>query len=82
MIVVSIELWPGGDHSNPKLLSAGAIINDGTGSQTLGNYDAAFEVKGQGVKYTARIENHYRGTGVLELLKKVVNALEEVEEDE
>lgn len=82
MIVINIELWPGGDSKKAKTLSAGVIVNDGTGNATLGNYDAVFCTKDTGVKYKTRIENHYRGTDVLELLKKVVNSMEEEEEDE
>lgn len=38
MIVVTIELWPGGDRSRKELLGAATIANDGSGTPTVGNY--------------------------------------------
>ena len=42
MLVVKVELWPGGDRSRSKTLGSGVIANDGTGDTKIGNYDAAF----------------------------------------
>lgn len=39
MIVVNVELWPGGDASRKRLLSRAVIGNDGTGSVGTGNYN-------------------------------------------
>ena len=44
MLVVKIEMWPGGNEGKAYLLSQGVIANDGKGSVTLGsvtlgNYD-------------------------------------------
>lgn len=38
MIVVFVELWPGGDESKKQLLGTMQISNDGTGSIDSGNY--------------------------------------------
>jgi hypothetical protein len=38
MIVVRIELWPGGDKNRSQLLGVGVIANDGAGSTIEGNY--------------------------------------------
>ena len=39
MIVVTVELWPGGDAERKKTLGTAHIINDGTGTVQRGNYD-------------------------------------------
>ena len=38
MLVVRIELWPGGDESRKRILGLAHIINDGTGDENTGNY--------------------------------------------
>jgi len=38
IIFIKIELWPWGDRSRRKTLGEMVITNDGTGSQTTGNY--------------------------------------------
>jgi hypothetical protein len=40
MLVVRIELWPGGCEDRKKTLATGTIANLGTGSLTHGNYFA------------------------------------------
>ena len=40
MLVVRIELWPGGCESRKRTLATGTITNLGTGSKTRGNYFA------------------------------------------
>lgn len=39
MLVVKIELWPGGVEEEAQPLGMMQIINDGTGSYGRGNYD-------------------------------------------
>jgi hypothetical protein len=39
MIVVKIELWPYGNEAKKTEIGKMSIINDGTGSKSLGNYD-------------------------------------------
>ena len=38
MIVVKIELWPGGDQDRAVVMHTAAIVNDTTGTPTRGNY--------------------------------------------
>lgn len=38
MIVVKMELWPGGDESRMRPLGTIVITNDGTGNAEVGNY--------------------------------------------
>jgi hypothetical protein len=42
MIVVRVELWPGGCRDRARLLGMATIENDGSGTQTSGNYRATF----------------------------------------
>jgi hypothetical protein len=41
MIIVRVELWPGGDANRARLLGLGKIENVGNGSDARGNYAAA-----------------------------------------
>jgi hypothetical protein len=38
MLVVKIELWPGGDERSAKMLGIGKIVNDGRGCEKRGSY--------------------------------------------
>jgi hypothetical protein len=38
MLVVTVELWPGGNKEKSCVLGQALITNDGTGSPTVGNY--------------------------------------------
>lgn len=38
MIVIKIELWPAGNKDRKQLLGVAVIANDGTGSDSIGNY--------------------------------------------
>jgi hypothetical protein len=40
MLVIRIELWPGGDEARKRTLATGTITNLGTGSMARGNYFA------------------------------------------
>jgi hypothetical protein len=42
MLVIKVELWPYGDSDERVTLATGAIVNDGTGTATKGNYKAVF----------------------------------------
>jgi hypothetical protein len=46
MIVVRVELWPGGDPSKAVRLGTATIVNDGSGTASRGNYFAAFGKRG------------------------------------
>lgn len=38
MIVIRMEMWPGGSPERKYLLGSAIIANDGTGTQTVGHY--------------------------------------------
>lgn len=38
MIKVTVELWPHGDELTKRTIATADIINDGTGTNTVGNY--------------------------------------------
>lgn len=50
MIVITVELWPGGSPERKELLGTGIIANDGTGTATRGNYRAVFSKRGDTVQ--------------------------------
>lgn len=39
MIVIRVELWPGGDEDRATHLGTAVIANDGTGTRYIGNYN-------------------------------------------
>lgn len=47
MIVVRIELWPGGDRTRSRDLGTAYIVNDGSGGRTLGSYDVMLSMWGK-----------------------------------
>ena len=61
MIVVEVQMWPGGRESEKRLLGSMVITNDGTGDPTRGNYDYVVAGKqalvGAGI---GRVENWQR----------------------
>lgn len=42
MLYVRVEIWPGGDRSKAVVKGEATIANDGTGTETVGNYNAFF----------------------------------------
>jgi hypothetical protein len=42
VIVVKVEMWPGGDESRAYELGSAVIVNDGKGTPDRGNYTAGF----------------------------------------
>ena len=38
MLVVKVELWPFGNREKAELLGVAHIVNDGTGTDEIGNY--------------------------------------------
>jgi hypothetical protein len=61
MIVVRVELWPGGDRSKAESLGEAVIINDGSGTATQGNYHFALSRRGQTAKDQAWRDGQVRG---------------------
>ena len=64
MVVVKIELWPGGYETNKRDLGTILIANDGTGTSTIGNYDVRVMSRGKKPRIlkTGRVEGYKRKT--------------------
>ncbi len=61
MIVVTIEMVPGGDNSKAHVLHVGAITNDATATRTRGNYDFTLSKRGGPATYKkGRVEGFAR----------------------
>lgn len=78
MIVVRVELWPGGDRSKAESLGEAVIINDGSGTQTQGNYHFALSKRGQTITDQAWRDGQVQGfprkrLGGWDLLCRVLN---------
>lgn len=80
VLVVKIELWPGGDESRARLLTLGHIYNDGSHEDhpRRGNYEV--RLNGQrsnwnGLWRTGRVDNFPRlSYGPWELLRRALDA--------
>lgn len=46
MIKVTVELWPQGRSDDAQTLGVALIVNEGTGDDALGNYEAVFNDAG------------------------------------
>lgn len=75
MILVTVELLPGGDASKATVLGRATITNDGTGSLIRGNYKAEFTHKGR--RWGAsRVEDFPRQSlNVWELLRECLEVV-------
>jgi hypothetical protein len=58
MIVITVELWPRGDSAKKKRIAKMVIINDGSGTETKGNYSC--QIHTQRTSKHGRIENFPR----------------------
>lgn len=66
MLVVTVELWPFGDEARKHTIATGVIANDGTGDNTMGNYDAVFANDLATVDYLRRtLREKTEGTRIL-----------------
>lgn len=70
MIVVTVELRPGGDPLRTRTLETLSIVNDGSGNFDVGAYDVT---AGGGRK--ARVEGFVRSDGAMKLVLKALQAL-------
>lgn len=60
MIVVKVELWKAGDPGEVETLGVMRISNDGTGTKTIGHYDAELVNSNGRVWSTGRVAGHPR----------------------
>ncbi len=88
MLVIKIELWPGGDESRASLVSEARLFNDGSHPDhpRRGNYEVRLGGQGRGagrVWRRGRVENFARrSVGPWELLRRALNsALKGCEDD-
>ena len=83
MLVIKVELWPGGDPGKAELVGGATVVNDGTGTWDRGNYDIEFS--GERDKLTdhtaikrVRVEGFPRlELGAFELLRRAFAKLGE-----
>lgn len=73
MLVVKIELWPGGRREEAGQIARINIANDGAGTVAVGSYDVAINFRGMARR--ARVENFQRGDGALALVRAALEAL-------
>lgn len=84
MIVVTIELWPGGDKEKRRPLGVLTITNDGTGNEKEGNYRGAashagkFFGKGRGVYKEGVVRGFKRILSPYRLLFRMLKAMGEI----
>lgn len=71
MIRVTIELLPKGDEARAKVLGTMIIVNDATGTESIGNYDCFFVRKGY--SFRAYRDKWFRVTRVEGYRKKATN---------
>jgi hypothetical protein len=80
MIVVNIELWPGGDKNRKRNLGHMVITNDGTGTERVGNYRVT--LSHAGIYYGKRkepwktgvVRNHLRMLSPYHLILRALQA--------
>jgi hypothetical protein len=73
MLKVTVELWPKGKEWGKKILGTAVIVNDGTGDDFVGNYNAV--VSGaDNYPVWVRVENFNRAVCTAwELLSRVLD---------
>lgn len=83
MIVVKMELWPGGDPTAARKLGEIHITNDNTGSAAFGNYDVALYHAGAyahrpGIWKTGKVIGFARRLSPYRLLCRALRACKEI----
>ena len=81
MIRITIELFPHGLAKNKKILGYVDIINDGTGTKTIGNYSVT-AISGNGKVFRKRrIEGYCRkAESIWKLMKMVFDIIVDYKE--
>jgi hypothetical protein len=76
VLVVKIEVWPGGNKAGRRVIEVAAIVNDGTGSKLVGNYDCVILTGSKGkVTNACKVKGHSRSKGAWVLLKKALEQM-------
>lgn len=79
MVVVKVELWPGGDQSQKRDIGCIMIANDGSGDHETGSYEAAIAHGGAyfgkpGVYKQGKVTGFNRKLSPYHLLARVLKA--------
>ncbi len=93
MIVVRVELWPGGDPAKSKQIGLMVASNDCTGGKEHGNYNVFLfkphtkEPRPEAVEASGRVEGHKRSLSVYHLVLRGLRAcgvtfLKKVQDDD
>ena len=80
MIVIKVELWPGGDEQSKQLLAQGVVWNrvDHDQHPKRGNYGAIFQGKTERYHRTSTVEDYPRQSRhVWELIRRALNNTEQ-----
>ena len=80
MIVVNIEVWPGGDREKMRYIGTMVIANDGSGDKVRGNYIVS--MSHAGIYYGKRkepwklgnVKNHLRSLSPYHLVYKAIKS--------
>lgn len=75
MLVIKIELWPGGDQKRAKTIGIGKIGNDATGDCSTGNYNATLFSEDKTLWKKGRVEGFPRKLTAWDLLYRVLKNL-------
>ena len=79
MLIVKLEVWPGGDKSRAYPVGEAHIINDLTGTPSHGNYDVQLmhsgkHVRREGIWRRGRVERHLRRLSPYHLVQRAASA--------
>ena len=74
MLRVAVTVEPFGNAANAVSLGDLIIVNDGSGTPAVGNYDVTYR------RWTGRVEGHDRSENVLSLISKSIDCLGEITE--
>lgn len=76
MIIVTVEMWPGGDKDEAYLLAVAVLTNDQTGSTTRGDYDCGLFLKSKRIWRKTHIAQYPRAKlNVWHLIKRMLEGV-------
>ena len=79
MIVITIELWPGGDKVKGRMLGRARIVNTGKGTLLRGDYQAFFQGKTRRYLRWSHLSDFPRQSrNVWELLRRTLNEVDKL----
>lgn len=80
MLRITVELWPGGDHTRAETVASMDLWNDLSGTTRLGNYEASAILEAspwnkQGEKRGGKVTGHDRSLPVWSLVVKMLHSM-------